>query len=161
MTLTFKNTGSQISIIPKSFLSGTIIHPTLISAITANSQSIEISGQAQLSINIKNLRRDFNWTFIVAETIKPLLGYDFLNHFGIIVDCGKNEIIDSLTNQTTTTTPTSIVMNIKVEQIFQPDVQNIINKYPNLISPHHNPNAKTPKTAKSVVNTVAMVPQPM
>ena len=114
--------------------------------ISANAQNIEVSGQAQLTISINNLRRDFTWTFIVAETVKPLLGYDFLNHFGILVDCGNNKLIDTLTNQTTNTTPTPIVMNIRVEQFFDQDVQDIIGKYPNLTSPHRNPNAKEPKT---------------
>ena len=139
------DTGAQISIIPKSFLSGIVIYPTNISVISANAQNIECSGQAQLTININNLRRDFTWTFIIAETVKPLLGYDFLNHFGILVDCKNNRLIDTLTCQTAKTSPTPIVMNISVERQFQPDVQDIIKKYPNLISPHSNPNAKKPK----------------
>lgn len=42
--------------------------------------------------------RDFTWTFIVANTMKPLLEYDFLSQCGLTGDC-KNKLIDTITNR--------------------------------------------------------------
>ena len=43
------------------------------------------------------LRRSFHWTFVIADTVNPLLGADFIHHFELIVD-GKNcRLVDSAT----------------------------------------------------------------
>ena len=39
------------------------------------------------------LKRLFSWTFVVADITNPLLGFDFLNEFGLIIDCkNKNNL---------------------------------------------------------------------
>lgn len=85
------DTGAAVSVIPKQFLNGVIIQPTNI--VAANVVKIECSDQAVITLALNNLRRDFTWTFLVAETTKPLLGYDFLSHFELLVDCTNSKLM--------------------------------------------------------------------
>lgn len=141
------DTGAAVSILPKRYLSGAVTYPTNISLVSANDQKIECSGQAVLNLTLRNLRREFTWTFIIAETAQPLLGYDFLNHFGLMVDCTNNKLIDKMTNRQSDAHPSSIIMNIDLvpNKDANKMVRAILEKYPNLISPHRDTNATKPK----------------
>lgn len=108
------DTGAAVSVIPKQFLNGVIIHPTNNSIVAANGVKIECSGQAVITLALNNLRRDFTWTFLVAETTKALLGYDFLSHFELLVDCTNSKLIDTTTNKQSKAQLSSTIMNIDV-----------------------------------------------
>lgn len=43
------------------------------------------------------LRRKFKWNFVVAALPQPILGADFLRHFGLLVDIKRNKLIDAQT----------------------------------------------------------------
>lgn len=43
------------------------------------------------------LRRLFSWPFFAAEVSKPIIGVDFLHHFGLIIDLKRRKMIDSAT----------------------------------------------------------------
>ncbi len=47
-----------------------------------NDTSIRTFGQRSLTLNL-SLRRSFPWIFIVADLQKPILGADFLRHYGL------------------------------------------------------------------------------
>jgi len=93
---------------------------------------------------LNNLRRDFTWTFLIAETTKPPLGYDLLNHYKLLVDCENNKLIDETTNRYSRTQPSSLITNIAVYtgNNLQPAIKDILQRHPNLISPHHNRKSK-------------------
>jgi hypothetical protein len=59
----------------------------------ANSTTIHIYGWLPLSLNL-GLRRDFTWRFVVADVTHPIIGVDFLSHFGLLVDCQNNRLLD-------------------------------------------------------------------
>ena len=80
------DTGASISILPTSAVNGITLNPTPISLFTANREKIKCYGQASLEIGIPSLRRSFTWTFVITDITNPLLGLDFLNNFGLIVD---------------------------------------------------------------------------
>jgi hypothetical protein len=44
------------------------------------------------------LRWDFTWRFVVADVTQPLIGADFLSHFGLLVDCRNNRLLDGVTS---------------------------------------------------------------
>jgi hypothetical protein len=52
----------------------------------ANGSTIHTYGWLSLSLNL-GLRRDFTWRFVVTDVTQPLIGVDFLSHFGLLVDC--------------------------------------------------------------------------
>jgi hypothetical protein len=52
---------------------------------------------AAFSLNL-GLRRDFTWRFVVADVTQPIIGVDFLSHFGLLVDCRNNRLLDGITS---------------------------------------------------------------
>jgi hypothetical protein len=48
----------------------------------ANGTTIHTYGWLRLSLNL-GLRRDFTWRFVVADVTHPIIGVDFLSHFGL------------------------------------------------------------------------------
>ncbi|CAH8470151.1 unnamed protein product [Dicrocoelium dendriticum] len=62
----------------------------------ANGSPIASYGQRMMNLDL-NLRRDFHWVFTVASVPFAIIGIDFLRHFGLLVDAGRNRILDDHT----------------------------------------------------------------
>ena len=54
-------------------------------------------GLVTLLLNL-GLRREFRWTFIIADVDYAIIGADFPYHFNLLVDIRNGYLIDSLTN---------------------------------------------------------------
>jgi hypothetical protein len=65
-----------------------------------NGTTIATYGTIPLSLNLR-LRRDFNWRFIVADVSRPIIGIDFLSHYGLLVDPRNRRLIDRTTKLST------------------------------------------------------------
>jgi len=61
-----------------------------------NNSPINTYGQRSLTLNL-GLRRSLPWIFLIAEVQKPILGADFLSHYGLTVDMQKSKLIDTNT----------------------------------------------------------------
>jgi hypothetical protein len=55
---------------------------------TANGTTIRTYGWLPFSLNL-GLSREFTRRFVLADVTQPLIGADFLSHFGLLVDCKK------------------------------------------------------------------------
>jgi hypothetical protein len=66
----------------------------------ANGTTIHTNGWLPLSLNF-GLRRDFTWRFVVADVTHPIIGVDFLSHFGLLVDCRNNRLLDRVASLST------------------------------------------------------------
>ncbi|GBN56755.1 Transposon Ty3-G Gag-Pol polyprotein [Araneus ventricosus] len=64
-----------------------------------NGTRIATFGTKLLSLDLR-LRRTLQWPFIVADVTKPIIGADFLQHFGLLIDLKKRCLINPLTNFT-------------------------------------------------------------
>jgi hypothetical protein len=62
----------------------------------ANGLTIPTYGWLPLSLNL-GLCRDFTWRFVAADVTQPFIGADFLSHFGLLVDCTNNRLLDGVT----------------------------------------------------------------
>jgi hypothetical protein len=60
--------------------------------------TIRTYGWQPLCLNL-GLRQDFMWQFIMADVTHPIIGVDFLSHFGLLVDCRNNRLLDGITSQ--------------------------------------------------------------
>lgn len=91
------DSGADLSLFPAS--QSQVIHQQLDSTqlFAANGTRIPSYGQKRLSLNI-GLRRSFTWPFTIAKVSKPIIGADFLHHFGLIVDIKRRRLIDTTTN---------------------------------------------------------------
>ncbi|XP_037941099.1 uncharacterized protein LOC119674050 [Teleopsis dalmanni] len=50
-----------------------------------------------MTLNL-GLRRKLDWEFVVADVCKPILGADFLQYYGLMVDLQRKLLVDSKTN---------------------------------------------------------------
>lgn len=85
------NTGSDLSIIPAN--SQDKINPSSYVIYAANNSQINTFGKRALSIDL-SLGRKFPWNFCIASVPYPIIGADFLNHFGLSVDLKNRRFTD-------------------------------------------------------------------
>ncbi|GBM64537.1 hypothetical protein AVEN_95069-1, partial [Araneus ventricosus] len=62
----------------------------------ANGTEIPTFGQLLLKLDL-GLRRAFHWPFVIAKVSQPIIGADFLRHFGLLVGIRQGCLIDPLT----------------------------------------------------------------
>ncbi|GBN40543.1 hypothetical protein AVEN_120932-1 [Araneus ventricosus] len=88
------DTGSDVPLIPaNTYRKRNSSQQTL---FAANSSNINVYGQKALSLNF-NLRRDFLWTFLIADVSIPILGADFLHYFELVPDLRNKCLRDTKT----------------------------------------------------------------
>ena len=76
------DTGAEVSVIPprrEDRKRGS----TGLSLQACNKSPIKTFGMRSLTLNL-GLRRTCQWIFIIADVETPILGVDFLHHFGFI-----------------------------------------------------------------------------
>lgn len=88
------DTGADVSVLPPS--SNIKLKPSAFKLFAANNSKIDTYGERRLTLDL-GLRRTFVWNFIVANVSKAILGADFLNRFGLLVDIKGQKLVDSNT----------------------------------------------------------------
>ena len=93
------DTGSTVSLLP-FHLTNDFIHNTNSSLKAANGSHIKVHGHACRAISL-NTPQTYEWTFKVADVKIAILGLDFLNHFGFLVDTRNKRLLttDSMTSE--------------------------------------------------------------
>ncbi|XP_076299903.1 uncharacterized protein LOC143218556 [Lasioglossum baleicum] len=66
-----------------------------------NGSIISTYGVRTINLDL-GLRRAFQWRFVVADVSKPIIGADFLSHYGLLVDLKNHRLLDLLTSLSTT-----------------------------------------------------------
>ncbi|BHF84038.1 hypothetical protein SprV_0902718800 [Sparganum proliferum] len=92
------DTGAEISVIPPPRRHH--FKPSKFSSQAANSTTINTYGHRSLTLHI-GLRRRFQWVFVQADVKSPIIGADFLTHFGLAVDLKHRKLIDTTTTNFT------------------------------------------------------------
>lgn len=81
------------------------------------------------------LRRDFIWNFVIANVDKPIIGADFISHYGLLVDCRNKRLLDNLTTLSTS----GIIKNCDQSSIKaisgNSEFHVILSKFPDLTKP--------------------------
>lgn len=116
-TSSLVDTGAAYSCVPKSLIQkiGGILEPTPVSLSSCTGESIPVHGEIRIAVGLKRaIRRSFEWNFIVADVSMPIIGLDFLSHFGMILNCAKGTITDQETN-----------LEFKLTSASQPDCQHL------------------------------------
>lgn len=97
------DTGADVSIIPATINDkqrSKHQQDQKYSLFAANGTQINTFGQRNLTLNL-GLRREFRWTFIIADVTRAIIGADFLGHFDLLVDLKNRRLVDSRTNLST------------------------------------------------------------
>ena len=134
------DTGSSVSIIPYCVCNSlcSTLSQTSLKLKAADNHEIKIHGETQLELKNKSLRRSFSWVFIVAEVARPILGADFLSHYGINVDCSSSVIFDPCTKFAASCNCTSVShcsFQVKYPDNCPDFVMNLLKVYSKLVSP--------------------------
>jgi len=141
------DTGASISVLPKTYTNNLIINPTAVKLSTAAGSPLKTYGEARLCLSFKQLRREFDWNFVIADVTDPLLGIDFIRNFELVIDFKKMKIIDGTTNSEMVINHVlEDANNVVVNQFNHPlEVNELLKKYPLITSPQSfesKPNTK-------------------
>jgi len=93
------DTGSYLCVFPPKLLPGRRERSDYI-LYAANGTAIPTYGWTTRSLNL-GLRRDLAWRFVVADVQVPIIGVDVISHYGLLVDCRNNSLLDGLTSLST------------------------------------------------------------
>ena len=83
------------------------------------------------------LRRSFRWIFVIADVQSPILGVDFLRHFGLLVNLRHSRLSNELTQlkvqgiSATTFSPNPTLLRTQPVTEFQA----ILSEFPELVQP--------------------------
>lgn len=95
------DTGADVSIIPPTNNERrAITNDTRMQLFDANGTPIKSHCQRNITLNL-GLRRKFQWPFIIAYVTRAIIGADFLEYFGLMVDLRKRRLVDSQTKLST------------------------------------------------------------
>ncbi|XP_029162610.1 uncharacterized protein LOC114934135 [Nylanderia fulva] len=68
--------------------------------LAANGTPIFTYETENMTLNF-GLRQAFAWRFVIADVSRPIIGADFLAHYGLLVDLRNSRLVDQLTSLTT------------------------------------------------------------
>ena len=78
------DTDAAVSVLPKSCANG-ISGADSLPLVAANNSTIKTYGNCKRVVDV-GLKREYPWTFIVADVQQPIIGADFLIHYNLLVD---------------------------------------------------------------------------
>lgn len=97
------DSGADVSTVPPNFNETLHTPHSSIKLYAANGSTIQTFGEKRLTLNL-GLRRPYQWNFIIADIKTPLIGADFLKHFGLLIDVKRGKLIDNCTKLETNVT---------------------------------------------------------
>lgn len=89
------DTGADVSVIPRGVRSAEV-KPSSMQLFAANGTPIKVYGEVLLKVNL-GLRREFSWTFLIAEVTSGIIGADFICHHDLLIDLKRKRLIDNTT----------------------------------------------------------------
>lgn len=101
------DTGADLSLLLRSWkVRGQ--PPSTFQLFAANDTVISTYGRRKLHLNL-GLRRVITWVFLVVDVAQPIIGVDFLKHFGLLVDLKRKRLLDE----------TTVPLSIYLQQLFR------------------------------------------
>lgn len=89
------DSGADLSLVP--VLSKSRSRPSQMRLFAANNTFIDTFGEASRILDF-GLRRIFPWNFCIADVPYPIIGADFLYHYGLLVDVREGRLVDRKTS---------------------------------------------------------------
>ena len=102
---------------------------TKIKLIAANGTPIKSFGYESRQIKIGD--KCYVFSFIIADIVRPILGIDFLKHYGMLLDLKKGELVHSgIATPFSSTSSTVAGVNLVRDWLYR--VQHILDEFPEL-----------------------------
>ncbi|GFY59308.1 uncharacterized protein TNIN_315091 [Trichonephila inaurata madagascariensis] len=128
------DTGSDLCVFPCSFLSPRKPDPNS-QLKAANNSTIKTYGFLTLPLEL-GLRRYFSWRFIIADVPLPIIGSDFLAHYGLLPDCKHKLLLVRITSLSVIGQFTGhSMLSIKILSGESTPYDHILKEYPTLTRP--------------------------
>jgi len=93
------DTGSDLCVFPCKLLPGSRGR-TDYTLYVANGTTIPTYEWTSHSLNL-GLRSEFIWCFVIADVQVPIIGVDLFSHYGPLVDCRNNHLLNRVTSLST------------------------------------------------------------
>ena len=159
------DTGSQFSIIPPTHKERNQKDKATVSLVAANGTAIKTYGWKDIVLDL-GLKRYYYFTVLIADVTRPLLGSDFLYHYGLTVDIRKSKIIDNKISAEQRTTPVLNSVKAVAMTAVLPEneyVAELLRKMPGLTNPNlaKKGEVKTKHHIETIGPPVYCRPRPM
>ncbi|XP_065172093.1 uncharacterized protein K02A2.6-like [Atheta coriaria] len=128
------DTGADVSVYPRNRVRG---HNSACeySLAAANGTPIATYGHMNIKIDF-GLGREFLWAFIIADVDRPIIGADFLHHFGLIVDIKNGELREVASGLTTSHGELAVCSTPSIKAIQGASVfGEVLSAYPDITKP--------------------------
>ena len=125
------DTGAAVSVLPKYCANG-ISDADSLPLVAANNSTIKTYGNCKHVVDV-GLKREYPWTFIVADVQQPIIGADFLIHYNLLVDLRSRCLRDMRTGLASLSSITPLSLN-RVD-IVQNEYTKLLGQFPELTRP--------------------------
>ena len=128
------DTGAAVSVLPKS-CANRISDADCLPLVAANNTTINTYGNCKRVVDVI-LKREFPWTFIVADVKQPIIGADFLIHYNLLVDLRSRCLRDMRTGLAIAASLSSIrPLSLNVVDTVQNEYSKLLGQFPELTRP--------------------------
>lgn len=147
------DTGSDLCVFPRSLVAPRKPDPSF-HLCAANDSSIKTYGAVKMSMDL-GLKKIFSWRFVVADVSIPIIGSDFLAHFGLLTDCRNRRLLDSTTGLSSYCQPaTNNQISIKLIKASYSPFNCILEEFSELTKPAGAPREIHHSTVHHIRTTV-------
>ena len=130
----FIDTGAAVSILPKS-CANRILDADCLPLVAANNTTIDTYGNSKHVVDV-GLKREYPWTFIVADVKQPIIGADFLIHYNLLVDLRSRCLRDMRTGLAIAASLSSIrPLSLNRVDNVQNEYTKLLGQFPELTRP--------------------------
>ena len=128
------DTGAAVSVLPKSCANG-ISDADSFPLVAANNSTMNTYGNCKRVVNV-GLKREYPWTFIVADVQQPIIGADFLIHYNLLVDLRSRCLRDMRTGLAIAASLSSITpLSLNRVDTVQNEYTKLLGQFPELTRP--------------------------
>ena len=128
------DTGAAVSVLQKSCANG-ISDADSLPLVAANNSTIHTYGNCKRVVDV-GLKREYPWTFIVADVQQPIIGADFLIHSNLLVDLRSRCLRDMRTGLAIAASLSSIKpLSLNRVDTVQNEYTKLLGQFPELTRP--------------------------
>ena len=130
----FNRHGAAVSVLPKSCANG-ISGADSLPLVAANNSTINTYSNCKRVVDV-GLKREYPWTFIVADVHQPIIGADFLIHYNLLVDLRSRCLRDMRTGLAIAASLSSIKpLSLNRVDTVQNEYTKLLGQFPELTHP--------------------------
>ena len=128
------DTGAAVSVLPKSCANG-ISDADSLPLVAAYNSTINTYGNCKRVVDV-GLKREYPWTFIVADVQQPIIRTDFLIHYDLLVDLRSRCLRDMRTGLAIAASLSSITpLSLNRVDTVQNEYTKLLGQFPELTRP--------------------------